>query len=263
MNNNSEMKAFLPVKITDNKWAELLMDGQVYMRSLYEFGVWNIDAKASGNAEEVNNSFRGDIHEGIARNIDPTIGDDFYNTLPQEMRNVIKNAWYLDDNLFKYLKIYSMYCLTYNIIDNEYEPPDSRLSEFGDTAVIIYNPDEFLDRILLKLSECFGDNVNFKIDEVEYFDISGHYGDFYSAFWKTNFYRWQKELRIAIGLLDGSTSMTDSSGRVVKPLIQDLSPLILNIGDIRDISISISTTDLIDLKLPPIIDTPDYTELIL
>lgn len=31
-------KKFIPVKVTDREWAEKLLDGEVFMRPLYEFG---------------------------------------------------------------------------------------------------------------------------------------------------------------------------------------------------------------------------------
>ena len=30
-------KKFIPVKVTDREWAEKLLDGEVFMRPLYEF----------------------------------------------------------------------------------------------------------------------------------------------------------------------------------------------------------------------------------
>lgn len=35
-------KKFIPVKVTDREWAEKLLDGEVFMRPLYEFGAWNL-----------------------------------------------------------------------------------------------------------------------------------------------------------------------------------------------------------------------------
>ena len=43
-------KKFIPVKVTDREWAEKLLDGEVFMRPLYEFGAWNL--KKRGQAIE-------------------------------------------------------------------------------------------------------------------------------------------------------------------------------------------------------------------
>ena len=56
---SQDICVFLPVKVTDRQWAEVLLDGSVYMRSLFDFGAWNTTAKASGNAEKRN---RGGSH---------------------------------------------------------------------------------------------------------------------------------------------------------------------------------------------------------
>ena len=62
-----DIRFCLPVKILEKQWAEKLLDGSVFMRSLYDFRI-------------MDNSFRGDINEGILRNINPKIGDSFFNT---------------------------------------------------------------------------------------------------------------------------------------------------------------------------------------
>ena len=74
-----DVKVFLPVKVLDKQWADKLLDGSVFMRSLYEFGKWNLDDKFKNQAKEMDNTFRGDINEGIVRVVDPQIGDPFFN----------------------------------------------------------------------------------------------------------------------------------------------------------------------------------------
>jgi hypothetical protein len=251
-----DIKVFLPVKIYAEQWAEKLLAGSVFMRSLYEFGLWNFDAKLKGQAKEMNNSFRGDISEGLVKIVDPKIGDPFFNSvLPPEIRTFIPSMWYIDQSLFKYLKIYSMYSLTYNKNEKQFEHPDERLSDFGDTAVIIYYPDEFVRRIHHRLYERFCDNINFKIRQVFYYDIFKDFGDF-DIFWKEKKFEWQKEVRMTVGLLDCNEVRIDESGHQFKALIQDINPLTLEIGSIKDIAVAISTEDLINLKLPSEIVAP-------
>ena len=59
-----------------------------------------------------------------------------------------------------------------------------------------------------------------------------------------------------VALLDENETITDADGRVRKRLIQDISPITLDIGSIRDISVQISVDDLIALRLPDIIKPP-------
>jgi hypothetical protein len=245
-----DIQVFLPVKIYDKRWAEKLMAGSIFMRSVYEFGKWNLDAKLRGQAKEMDNTFRGDINEGVVKIVDPKIGDSFFNSIfTPEMKDYIPSIWYIDEGLFKYLKIYCMYSLTYNMNKKQFEPPDKRLGDFGDTAVIIYNPDEFVRRIHIWLYDKFRDNINFRIRQVSYYDLFKDFGNF-DIFWKEKKYEWQKEVRITVGLLDGSEVRIDEYGRRLKALIQDTNPLTLEIGSIKDIAISISTDDLVNLKLP-------------
>jgi hypothetical protein len=252
-----DVKVFLPVKIYDKQWAEKLLAGSVFMRSLYEFGNWNFDAKVKGLAKEMDNSFRGDINEGLVKIVDPKIGDAFFNSIfTPEMKAYIPSMWYIDENLFKYLKIYSMYSLTYSKNERKFERPDERLGDFGNTAVIFYYPDEFVRRIHRGLYDRFGDNINFKIRQVFYYDLFKDFGN-YDIFWKEKLYEWQKEVRMTVGLLDGSEVRIDENGRQFKALIQDINPLTLEIGSIKDIAVAIPTDDLINLKLPAEIVAPD------
>ena len=226
------------------------------MRSLYEFGIWNLDAKIKCQVKEIDNSFRGDSSEGLVKNINPQIGDLFYNSFPSYMKPYIYTMTYIDEGAYKYFKIYSMYCLTYNISLKQFEQPDKKLINFGDTAVIISNQNEFYYRILRELYKKFGNNINLKINNINYYNIFEDFGDF-NIFWKGKNYEWQKEVRIAVALLDGSEIIIDENSRQLKALIKDTNPLILEIGNIEDIAVTISTEDLINLKLPTDIALPE------
>jgi hypothetical protein len=147
-----------------------------------------------------------------------------------------------------------MYGLTFLTDIDKFEKPSSRVAEFGDTAVIIYNPYEFMHRFEESLFNQYGDNVNIRLDEVHYYPPN-YYGDL-DEFCKSDKYSWQNELRIRVALLDEHKSMVDNEGRTRKALVQNIDSIIINIGDIRDISIQIPVQDLISLKLPSIIEPP-------
>lgn len=51
------MQSFIPVKITDRIWAERLLSGEMFMRSLSEFGIWDKESP-------VKDDNRKDIFEG-------------------------------------------------------------------------------------------------------------------------------------------------------------------------------------------------------
>ena len=56
-------------------------------------------------------------------------------------------------------------------------------------------------------------------------------------------------MRVAI--LDPDDYVMDDEGRKFKRLVQNTDSIIVNIGDIRDISVQIPINNLIDLELPP------------
>lgn len=238
----------LPVKITAKKWADKLQDGSVFMRSLYDFGSWSAIERHNRADSQMKDGVQGDIGEGIVKTVDPKVGDEFFNCFDPEIRAVMKGMHYIDENFYQYSKIYCMYGLTYLIHEKRFEQPDERLLDFGDTAVIIYNPNEFLSRVLNALRGKYGDNVNFRCDEVRYYPPD-YYGDL-DEFCKSSSFSWQNELRFRVALLDGDDTVTDEFGLVRKCLIRDHSPITLDIGSIRDISVQIPTDDLIGLCLP-------------
>lgn len=41
------MEKFILVKVTDKEWAERLLDGEVFMRPLHEFGSWSVTRDGS------------------------------------------------------------------------------------------------------------------------------------------------------------------------------------------------------------------------
>lgn len=79
---------FIPVKITDSKWAEKLLDGEVFMRPLYEFGGWN----QKNRVPELKNTFRGDVSEGtstVFANVeDCPIIDDLRNSFGNRIKRI-------------------------------------------------------------------------------------------------------------------------------------------------------------------------------
>ncbi len=246
----------LPVKITDKKWADMMQNGSIFMRSLYEYGSWSAVKRAQEANQSIKNGIQGDISEGIVRRVDPKIGDDFFNLFAPEVRSVMKECMYIDEDRFQYYKVYCMYGLTYLIDERRYETPNDRINEFGDTAVIILQPDEFLHRLITGLNKQFGNNINFRLDEVHYYPPD-YFGEL-DEFCKPSSFAWQNEMRIRVALLDEKNTITSDNGRVYKSLIQSAEPITVEIGDISDITVQIPVQDLIDLNLPDSIKSPVF-----
>lgn len=237
----------IPVKITDKQWADSLQDGSVFMRSLHHYGSWSIVERTQSGDQQMKSGVQGDVGEGIVRRVDPKIGDEYFNRFDPKVRALMQDCFYIDENIFQYCKVFCMYGLTYMIPEKRYQKPDERIREFGDTAVIILNPNEFLKRVLQALSRQYEDNFDFRLDEIHYYPPD-YYG-LLDEFCKSVSFAWQNEMRMRVALLNPES----------KKLIQNTDNITVNIGDIRDISVQIPVEDLIQLKLPDPIQNPQFT----
>ena len=132
---------YLPIKVMDKKWADELMQGHVFMRPVEEF-----QKAALSDKKELNNNFRGDVGEGILRNLAPEDRDPFYDGFPDEAKKAMIQRWYLDVGERK-TRIFSMARLEYDSEKKAYKAIDDRFFQFGDTAVVITNPAEFYRRL--------------------------------------------------------------------------------------------------------------------
>lgn len=231
-------KPYYLVKFIDKKWADKLMDGEVFMRAIACFG------DISRRSLDSQNEFRGDVLEGI----NYSFGNQFG----------------LIDVLTYREKIYCLYALEFDEEAGTLIKPDNRIIEFGDTAVIIHNMGEFLHRICYAMLDRFEDNFWTSFQRVEY-DVNFSVEQPYDEFCKASSYSYQNEFRIALDLAMGKFNpetlkdVTDF-GRLTFPgkIEEDTNPdslsdsIILNIGDIRDISISVPSSDLLkdDFKFP-------------
>lgn len=150
-----------------------------------------------------------------------------------------------------------MYALEFDEEAGALIKPDNRIIEFGDTAVIIHNMGEFLHRICYAMLDRFEDNFWTSFQRVEY-DVNFSVEQPYDEFCKASSYSYQNEFRIALDLAMGKFNpetlkdVTDFA-RLTFPgkIEEDTDPdslsdsLILNIGDIRDISISVPSSNLL------------------
>lgn len=246
----SMKRKFIPVKITDKKWADRFVQGELFMRALADFGVWNRLQNIENT--KINNNFRGDLREATVRHVEENFeSEQFLLGMPSELINAIKTVDYIDYSDMQYFKLFCLYNLYYNEKSGTFEDPDQWLASFGDTAVIITDMDAFIKRFLIALfAQEDKNNTHFipVANIVEYYapetaDIKT------PLFHKTNSYAWQNELRIAIGELDTHNNFSTSPDQRY-PLIQSTDPILLNIGSIEDITLLIPVQDFISLDLP-------------
>lgn len=226
---------FTVVKVTDAKYAEMLLDGDVYARPLNAFGGWDW-LKNRQNDPSVNNSFRGDFNEGAIRNEKWEYGD----------------ITLIDDFETKYMKCYSTMALQYHLKSKKWERANEKVAQFGDTAVVIANLDQFVDRIISALIKKYGhDHCLLLADKVSYYYLgtTKYLTPMYS---KEASYSWQNEFRIifceTIPNRENKFARPDKDG-VFRPdaqtTILSLDDVHLDIGDIRDIAYTIPVAYLI------------------
>jgi len=287
----NEIAAHYLTKVTDRQWAERLLDGELYMRPLSHFG------DLLDRPVEAANTYRGDIFEGaVAVTCTCGFGSTFVKEAFGDSFPVDGHVVWLSESANQH-RIYSLYCFEYSTKFSAFVSPDTRLREFGDTAVLIINPIEFFARLRqgltersIPLSVCAARRVNYVMDS----STCGEYDEFA----KSPSYSWQNEYRLSIdlsmgqldqkawhnmsdltkimflnqggepdlasfGIVSADVSRTrweamsvlskvqflaERSRAEPKPVVRE--PLTLHLGSLRDICVSISTTDLVALKLP-------------
>lgn len=221
-------KLFVPARIMDRQWAEKFVEGQIFMRSLTGFGAW--EAVKHSDDPTLNNTFRGDLREGSVKNIANPEDDRLFRAFPQDLKQVIKGGAVLDVGDIQYFNTLCLCCIDYLSPLNRFVPPSYKMKEFGDTAVIIKDMNEFLRRFMIGLEKCWP-NVCLLLDRVEYYsqDKTRLLNPLFN---KPNSYRDQNELRLAVGRLD--MSRPTSNGK--HELYQSTEPLKFEIGNIADIT---------------------------
>jgi TPR repeat protein len=242
---------YLLVKVTDKEWADRFLDGEVFMKSLELF------------SRNVKNAFRDDALEGFA----VSFGDGYNHFLfhTDKDGNIEKTGEVgVVDALTWREKVFCLYCLEYDEVKGEFILPDEEMRSFGDTAVVITNPKELLNRVERALKDRYGDSFWWAYKRVSYnVELSKDFK--YSEFCKAAPYSYQNEFRIALDL--SQNKFTDNmlieatdfakielvrllNGRELRDENPDSikDTLTLNIGNIRDICQSMPISELLYLK---------------
>lgn len=222
------MILFLVKFLTKEAYVQDLLDGKIHAKRLSWFKQME-DEDASG---------RLDRHEGaIAWHQPDRISSLVINgwNLTPDLAGPVEMHW----NWLNYLNIYCTYagCLTKDELKHMPEEipigtrsqlafPGSCFS-LGQYAVVINNVSEFIRRIGKAVT---ANDYRMRCAGVNYYNpdiYHGHHFDVEAAFWKQDRYSYQREYRFVI---DTRTVGDD--------------PLILNIGDIRDITLAFRTSEL-------------------
>lgn len=227
---------FVPVKIMEKKWAKKLLDGEVYMRPLLEFG-------ELGNTREnnaLNNNYRGDPFEGICSATTDISKSKTVQSLDPAIQNQLSGIIHVDTGSLPYFKLFCLYCLEYDFFGDFFKKPDPRVAQFGDTAVVIWNFNSFLMRLHNAFIERYKDMFVSMCRRVHYLDLN-RLDEIVPIFEKRTDYQYQNELRIAINEL----------GNQVGDLFETKSKsdsLVFEIGSIRDIAYEMPIDDFLNLR---------------
>ena len=150
---------FCFIKFTDREFADKLLNGQIYFNLPSSFN--NLTKKERGDdnegAEWIDNTEIASI-----KTEHPTLGTIEFNVVPHSTSKMTQYNYY-------YLS-FSLYAVTAVLFDKDNSHKiDSRMSEFGDSAVIISEPYTFLNSII---SELKSKNLNYEIKPVIYRDLT-------------------------------------------------------------------------------------------
>lgn len=150
------------------------------------------------------------------------------------------------------MKCYSTMALQYHLKSMKWERADKKVTQFGDTAVVIANLDQFVDRIVSALNKKYGcDHCLLLADKISYYHL-GITNNLVPMYSKEASYSWQNEFRIifceTIPNRENKSARPDKDG-VFRPNAQStilsLDDVHLDIGDIRDIAYAIPVAYLI------------------
>lgn len=225
---------FVPAKITDRKWADKLMDGEIYMQPLSAFASYE-DLRNSGI-----DSFRGDPYEGISSISLDINSDKVAQLIDEKVRSQIKGIVHIDTEALPFYKLFCLCCVKYNFYSGAFERPDSRMEKFGNTVIVFRDFNSFLERLLDALKKIYGDMFVFLCDHVNYLDLQNP-GKVMPVFTKRPDFAYQNELRLAICELD-------NQNEELHEIKKKMGSLTLNIGSIRDIADEISFEDFFSLR---------------
>lgn len=238
-------KYFIPVKITDKKWADKLVNGEVYMRALHEFGSW-------GNVTEkdtvLNNNYRGDFFAGVTATYRTADDSDFFRGFPAEVKAHMANCCLVDESDVQFFKIFSLYRHELDEEKQEFVAPDPRMAQFGNTAVLITDFCEFIERYGKAMFAAY-DKVISMIGIVEPFNFrETRYLN--PLFCKHESQAYQKELRMAFGELKKDFFAIGPGAEDALELIRSLEPVKLQLGDLSDITVEMPIEDFMRGFLP-------------
>ena len=229
------------IKFTN--YADDLVKGKIYLNPLeYYRGIEKVISRNFDKTENRNTAIN-DYLEGSVASVNPKDLERFGLDWDDELKNALVGNVHLLSEDLKYLKVFCLYTFIFDPEKRIAIKPSQKISQFGNKyAVIINDTSAFIKRIINCLRENDGYNkiVAFKGEFVRYYE-NDEKTKLLSVFNKTNDFEWEQEFRF-----------------VFPEESQNLEPIVLQIGDISDITTVVTVDEF--LNSPEIIFS-DYTFL--
>lgn len=213
------------IRFTSGPHAEKFMAGRLYMSSLGYF--WN-------------NGFEGqqDMLEGAARMQDPK-----ESLFPAECQDVLCASIMVRAEAFQFCNLLCFHRHFYDPLRGYDTEIDPKISEFGDCAVRILDPDAFMNRVYAKAEQqgdiCVSGPVTYHawdeiVDESDCFD-------------KLDFFSYQKEWRVAyLHKPERLKALARKRRNNDAPMKYYEEPYTLRVGRLDDIAEIVPTKEIID-----------------
>lgn len=222
------VKGFPLIKFQSAERIESLQDGLIYMNSLE----WFRKHESENGDVVIGDSFEAMFHINEGKFVLPDIGEEI------EIKNELIQTSSSNDYAYCMFGI-DPYSNKFSFTDEQKE----NIENFGDTALLILDKDEFFNRIRNAASkegyEIYGGFVRYYDETIDslHLIMSLLSGMHNIAFWKRKKYYYQQEFRFLV-----------HAEKCEKDHLE------LNIGDIRDISKVLKTSQLLNAEVVKIED---------
>jgi len=249
-----ENSTYFLVKILNKEYAQKFRNGEMFMRTIREFG----------KIEEQINNERSDAWEGVLQPL----------TEKRKMGGL--------GRVSELRKIFCMYSLDIDVERGCHSQVSERVKEFGNTAIVITDVNEFLKRYVRACKERYGEGHFVRYDRVRY-EADLYDWDRYHEFMKRVRYSNQREFRLVLDVSNGKLPLSMKTDWLLSQGCAfddkqhedfEAKSILLDVGGIQGISIEISIDEFItnvdehirEFMPPRKVETryfcPSYTDLL-
>lgn len=207
-------------RVMDHRYAQCFLNGDIWINPIRVYSrLENMDG------------YRSDFYENSSSSI-IDLNNSMFSNYPELETNFAGQVCF--DYRFSSINTLCFYLYKLDL-ENGLILPDKQMALFGDSVIIICNPEEFFYRVTDEIRRIYPDAF-FMLHEVSYYDRDISQEKLNPIFSKRMKYCYQNELRFAV-----SKYGKPLDSEVCNKNKTDNSPIKINIGSIRDIAFSISS----------------------